>query len=90
MLDSTKAVGLQGTPLEILPEVACANGLDDHLAVMIRWDPFHSSRPTVDQDVGYAVAGALCEPAVIGQQGCVADSVFNLTSHEKRLDFLRK
>ena len=90
MLDSTKAVGLQGTPLEILPEVACANGLDDHLAVMIRWDPFHSSRPTVDQDVGYAVAGALCEPAVIGQQGCVADSVFNLTSHDKRLDFLHK
>ena len=90
MLDSTKVVGLEGTPLEILPEVACANGLGDHLAVMIRWDPFHSSRPPVDPDVGYAVAGALNEPAVIGQQGSVAESVFNLTSHEKRLDFLRK
>lgn len=90
MLDPIKVVGLQGTPLEILPEVTCANGLGDHLAVMIRWDPFHSSRPTVDHDVGYAVAGALSEPAIIGQQGCVADSVFNLTSHEKRLGFLRK
>ena len=90
MLDSTKVVGLQGTPIEILPEVACANGLNDHLAVMVRWDPYHSSRPPVDPDVGYAVAGALGEPAIIGQKGCVAESVFNLTSVSERLEFLRK
>ena len=90
MLDPTKVVGLRGTPIEILPEVACANGLNDHLAVMVRWDPYHSSRPPVDHDVGYAVAGALCEPATIGQKGCVAESVFNLTSRSERLEFLRE
>ena len=90
MLDPTKVVGLRGTPIEILPEVACANGLNDHLAVMVRWDPYHSSRPPVDQDVGYAVAGALGEPAIIGQKGCVAESVFNLTSISERLEFLRE
>lgn len=90
MLNATRVIGLRDTPLEILPEVACANGLGDHLAVMIRWDPYHSSRMPVDPDVGYAVAGALDEPAVIGQKGCVAESVFELTSLSKRLDFLRK
>lgn len=39
MLNPNRVIGLQGTPLEILPEVACANGLGDHLAVIIRWDP---------------------------------------------------
>ncbi|CAD6581383.1 MAG: hypothetical protein ASARMPRED_000595 [Alectoria sarmentosa] len=89
MLDASKVVGLQGTPIEILEEVACANGLGDHLAVEIRWDPYHSSRPPVNSDIGYAVAGALCEPAVIGQMGCVAETVFELTSLSQRLDFLR-
>ena len=90
MLNPNRVIGLQGTPLEILPEVACANGLGDHLAVMIRWDHYHSSRLPVDPDIGYAVAGALGEPAVIGQHDCVAKSVFELTSLSKRLDFLRK
>ena len=90
MLNPTRVIGLRDTPLEVLPEVACANGLDDHLAVMIRWDPYHSSRMPVDPDVGYAVAGALAEPAVIGQKGSVAEYVFGLTSLSKRLDFLRK
>ncbi|KAI4136768.1 MAG: hypothetical protein LQ341_005460, partial [Variospora aurantia] len=89
MLDPSKLVGLRETPLEILPEVACANGLGDHLAVMVRWDPYHSSRPPVDADIGYAVAGALGEPAVIGERSCVAESVFELTTSAKRLDFLR-
>jgi hypothetical protein len=90
MLDPAKVIGLQATPLEILPETACANALGDHLAVMIRWDPYHSSRPPVDEDVGYAVTGALCEPAFIGRKGCVAESVFQLTSLTERLDFLRR
>lgn len=53
MLNPTRVIGLQGTPLKILPEVACVNGLGDHLAVMIRWDPYHSSRLPVDPDIGY-------------------------------------
>ena len=90
MLNPIRVIGLQGTLLEILPEVACANGLGDHLAVMIRWDPYHSSRLPVDPDTGYAVAGALGEPAVIGEKGCVAESAFELNSLSKRMGFLRK
>lgn len=90
MLNPIRVIGLQGTPLEILPEVACANGLGDHLAVMIRWDPYHSSRLPVDPDTGYAVAGAVSEPAVFGEKGCVAESAFELNSLSKRRDFLRK
>ena len=90
MLNPIQVLGLKCTPLEILPEVACANGLGDHLAVMIRWDPYHSSRLPVDPDTGYAVAGALNEPAVIGEKGCVAESAFELNSLSKRGDFLRK
>ena len=90
MLNPIRVIGLQDTPLEILPEVACANGLGDHLAVMIRWDPYHSSRLPVDPDTGYAVAGALGEPAVVGEKGCVAESAFELNSLSKRGEFLRK
>ena len=90
MLDPIRLLGLQGIPLELLPEVACANGLGDHLAVMIRWDTYHSSRGAVDADVGYAVSGALTEPAIIGSKGSVAESVFELSSLEGRLEFLRK
>ena len=90
MLNPIRVIGLQGTALEILPEVACANGLDDHLAVMIRWDPYHSSRLPVDPDTGYAVAGALSEPAVFGEKGSVAESAFELNSLSKRGGFLRK
>ena len=90
MLNPLRVLGLQGTPLEILPEVACANGLGDHLAVMIRWDPYHSSRLPVDPDTGYAVAGALAEPAVIGEKRCVAESAFELNNLSKRVRFFRK
>ncbi|PYI16264.1 hypothetical protein BO99DRAFT_405267 [Aspergillus violaceofuscus CBS 115571] len=89
MLDPARVCGLQGIPLEILPEVTCANALGDHLACMVRWDPYHSSRPPVDADVGYAVTGALIEPAEIGKKGCVAESAFELTSLADRLNFLR-
>ena len=85
MLDLAKIVGLDGTPIEILPEVASANGLGDHLAVMSRWDPYRSLRLPVDENVGYAVAGAPVEPAFIGRKGCVAESVFELTGLGKRL-----
>ncbi|RYO78526.1 hypothetical protein DL766_009538 [Monosporascus sp. MC13-8B] len=89
MLDPKNVVGLQG-PLEILPDVAYATGMGDHLGVMIRYDPYHSSRPPVDKDVAYAITGGLGEPAVIGKRGCVAESVFELSSLDKRLDFLRE
>ncbi|RYP09732.1 hypothetical protein DL765_008341 [Monosporascus sp. GIB2] len=88
MLDPKNVVGLQG-PLKILPDVAYATGKGDHLGVMIRYDPYHSSRPPVDKDVAYAITGGLSEPAVIGKRGYVAESVFELTSLDKRLDFLR-
>ena len=90
MLDPIRVIGLHGIPLEILPEVACANGLDDHLAVMVRWDPYHSSQLPVDPDIGYAVAGALSERAAIKKKGCVAESAFELNSLSERVDFLRK
>ncbi len=89
ILDPKNVVGLQ-TPMEILPDVAYATGMGDHLGVMIRYDPYHSSRPPVDKDVAYAITGGLGEPAVIGKRGCVAESVFELTSLRKRMDFLRE
>ena len=90
MLDTSNVMGLRETPIEILPEVACVNALDDHLAVTIRWDPYHHSRPLINRDISYAMAGALNEPAVIGEAPCVAESVFQLNTLPKRLDFLRR
>lgn len=89
MLDPKNVVGLR-TALEILPDVAYATGMGDHLGVMIRYDPYHSSRPAVDKDVAYAITGGLGEPAVIGKRGCVAESVFELTTVSKKIDFLRE
>jgi hypothetical protein len=88
MLDTKNVVGLRDAPVEIFPEVACGNAMQDHLAVMIRWDAYHESRPSVPEDVGYAVTGALAEPAVLGQPGCVAAAMFNLSSKTERMAFL--
>lgn len=90
MFNPEKVVGLQGVPLEILPEVACANGPGGHLAVTVRWDVYHPSRGPVDPDACYAVAGALCEKATLGQQHCVAASIFGLDSPSKRLAWFRE
>lgn len=89
IFDPKKVVGLR-TALEILPDVAYATGMEDHLGVMIRYDPYHSSRPPVDKDVVYAISGGLGEPAVIGKRGCVAESLFELTNVSKKLKFLRE
>lgn len=89
LLDPKDFVGLR-TPLEILPDMAYATGMGDHLGVMIRYDPYHSSRPLVDKDVAYAMTGGLREPAVIGKGGCAAESVFELTRVSKKIDFLRE
>lgn len=89
ILDPTRVAGLDGTALEILPEVASANSLNGRLAVTVRWDPYHFSRGPVPPDVTYAVACALVEPAFIGQPQRVAEVVFGLTSPTLRLEFLR-
>ncbi|KAF2152215.1 hypothetical protein K461DRAFT_321262 [Myriangium duriaei CBS 260.36] len=88
MLDSEKVSGLRDSPLEIIPEVAFASGMSDNLGVMIRWDPGHSSRP-INADIGYAVAGALCERSTLHSSRCVAECVFGLSTLEKKLQFLR-
>lgn len=89
LLDPKNFVGLR-TPLEILPNVAYATGMGDHLGVMIRYHLYHSSRAPVDKDVAYAITSGLSEPAVIGKSRCVAESVFELTSVSKKIDFLRE
>ncbi|KAG9710195.1 hypothetical protein KCU69_g912, partial [Aureobasidium melanogenum] len=90
MLDTRNVVGLRDAPVEIFPEVACGNAMQDHLAVMIRWDAYHESRPSISDDVGYAVTGALAEPAILGQPECVAAAIFNLSSKTERMAFLRE
>ena len=85
MLDPQKVVGFAATPLEILPETAFASALGGNLAVIFRSDP-RGDLP----DVGYALAGALCEMASPGRKGSVAESAFGLTNRLKRLDFLRR